>query len=436
VRVARGPAAWARRGLLAIVLVGAAVIPGRASSQQAPHCTGLRCTTAGSVLWTHALPGAWVAEPGVSGTVTSQDPAYAGVGGGVAVVGSGTAVTGYLASTGGWLWHVRLTGIPAGSAIVSVRAFASIVAVGVEPPAGQRGAARDEVILSAATGRQIRIYSAAAYGGAVQADATRTVVVGSSAVVAYTNATGRVLWQRPIGSGAPAWRVAGQYLYIASRGGRNAGASVPARASVPAVLRISLLTGAEQTVRPRSGTFAGTLSGVVDVSQPGVRQPQSIMLFSSASGVTAYGLDGQPSWPHKDSGVLELADPELGVVYAADGSSLVGIDVLTGTVLSSAAISMAASLYSVSGGVALGLDQNALGEAWGYSLSARRVVWTSTAVPWPHFFVDLSGLGGSASPASDIALLATCAQVGTATTASEAPPCIRPQLAAVLITAR
>jgi hypothetical protein len=420
--------------LLAIVLVGAAVIPGRASSQQAPHCTGLRCTSAGSVLWTHALPGAWVAEPGVSGTVTGQDPAYAGVGGGVAVVGSGTAVTGYLASTGGWLWHVRLTGIPAGSVIVSVRAFASIVAVGVEPPAGQRGAARDEVILSAATGRQVRIYSAAAYGGAVQADATRTVVVGSSAVVAYANATGRVLWQRPIGSGAPAWRVAGQYLYIASRGGRNA------RASVPAVLRISLLTGAEQSVRPRSGTFAGTLSGVIDVAQPGVRQPQSILLFSSASGITAYGLDGQPIWPKDsavlDSAVLELADPGLGVVYAADGSSLVGIDVLTGTVLSSAAISMAASLYSVSGGVALGLDQNALGEAWGYSLSARRVVWTSTAVPWPHFFVDLSGLGGSASPASDIALLATCAQVGTATTTSEAPPCIRPQLAAVLITAR
>jgi hypothetical protein len=123
-------------------------------------------------------------------------------------------------------------------------------------------------------------------------------------------------------------------------------------------------------------------------------------------------------------------------VYLATGSSLAGIDALSGAVVSNAAISVAASLYWVRDGVALGLDQNALGEAWGYNLSTRRVVWTSAGLPWPHFFVDLSGLGGSASPASDIALLATCATVGVAASPTVAPACARPELAAVLIRSR
>jgi len=87
-------------------------------------------------------------------------------------------------------------------------------------------------------------------------------------------------------------------------------------------------------------------------------------------------------------------------------------------------------------GVALGLDQNALGEAWGYSFTARRVAWTSIALPWPHFFADLSGLGGSTSGGSDVALLAACALTGTPPSASAAPPCMRPELAAVLIRSR
>ena len=152
VKVARGPSAWARRALLALVLVGAAVIPGRASSQQAPHCTGLHCTSAGSILWTRPLPGSWIAQSGVSGTVTDQDAAYAAVAGGVAVVGSGAEVSAYQTATGKRLWHRVLAGLPPGSAIVSLRALTGVVAVGVEPPAGQSGPARDEVILSAATG--------------------------------------------------------------------------------------------------------------------------------------------------------------------------------------------------------------------------------------------------------------------------------------------
>jgi hypothetical protein len=416
-----------------VVLVGAAVIPGRASSQQATHCTGLHCTTPGSVLWTHALPGSWIAQSGVSGTVTEQDAAYAAVGGGVAVVGSGTTVTGYRAGSGSWLWHIGLHGLPAGSAIVSVRAFTGVVAVGIEPPAGQGGAARYEVILSAMTGQQIRTYPAADYGGAVEADAERTVIVGASAVRAYANATGRVLWQRAIGSGAPTWRVAGQYLYVADAGGQGTATAGPA------VLRISLLTGGTRVIRPRPKEFAGTLSEVIDTPPAGLQPPEVILLFSGAGGVTAYGLDGKQIW-HRNSAVPEMVDTGQGVLYVADGASLTGLQAASrrpdGTVVSTAAISVAASLYWVSDGVALGLDQNALGEAWGYSLTTRRVVWTSTALPWPHFFVDMSGLGGSASPATDIALLATCAQVGPTPATAGAPVCKQPELAAVLLSSR
>jgi outer membrane protein assembly factor BamB len=434
VKVPRGPAAWARRALLALVLVGAAVIPGRASSQQEPHCTGLRCTSAGSVLWTRPLPGSWIAQSGVSGTVTDQDAAYAAVGDGVAVVGSGTWVSAYQTSTGKRLWHFTLAGLPSGSAIVSLRALTGVVAVGVAPPAGQNGPARDEVILAAATGKQIRIYPAAAYGGAVEADRARTVIVGSTAVTAYANSSGGVLWRRAIGPGAPTWRVSGQYLYVADPSSRSAATS----SGVSALRRISLVTGAELIVRPRPRppAFAGTLSGAIDIALPNRGQPQEVVLFSGSDGVVAFdGQSGEQRW-RKDSAVLELTDSAQDAVYLGTGSSLTGIDALSGAVISHAPLSVAASLYWVSDGVALGLDQNALGEAWGYSLSAGRVLWTSPAVPWPHFFVDLSGLGGSATQASDVVVLATCARVGAATSAGGAAPCARPQLSAVLMRSR
>jgi PQQ-like domain len=433
VKVARGPAAWARRALLALVLVGAAVIPGRASSQQAPHCTGLRCTSAGSVLWTRPLPGSWIAQSGVSGTVTGQDAAYATVGDGLAVVGSGTGVSAYQTSTGKRLWHFVLAGLPTGSAVVSLRALSGVVAVGVALPASQNGPGRDEVILAAATGKQIRIYPAAAYGGAVEANTARTVIVGSTAVTAYANAHGGVLWRRAIGPGAPAWRVGGQYLYVADPSSRAA-ATAP---GVSALRRISLVTGAEQIVRPRSAdAFAGTLSGAIEVALPNRAPPRTVVLFSGSDGVTAYdGQTGEQLGP-RHSGVLELADSAQDAVYLGTGSLLTGVDALSGTVISRAPLSVAASLYWVTDGVALGLDQNALGEAWGYSLTAGRVLWTSPALPWPHFFVDLSGLGGSASQASDVIVLATCARVGAATSAGGASACARPELAAVLIRSR
>jgi hypothetical protein len=308
--------------------------------------------------------------------------------------------------------------------IVSVRAFSGVVAAGVQPPAGQGGAARHEVMLAAATGRQIRIFPAAPFGGAVRADAATTVVVGSATVTAYANASGRVLWQRALGGAGATWRAADQYIYVTE----------PGAGGVAAVRRISLVTGAERIVRPHSGTFTGTLAAVID-SPEASGSAATILLFSGPSGVAAYRLDGSVRW-HEGAAVVELADAAQGVVYLAVGGKLTGIDALSGRAVSSVAISVAASLYSISGGVALGLDQNALGEAWGYSLTARRVAWTSVALPWPHFFTDLSGLGGSTSGRSDVALLAACVLTGTATTAGTAPPCTRPELAAVLIRSR
>ena len=60
----------------------------------------------------------------------------------------------------------------------------------------------------------------------------------------------------------------------------------------------------------------------------------------------------------------------------------------------------------------LGLDRGALGKAWGYSVAVKRVLWTSGPLPWPHYFVDPSGIGGSASPSSNGLLLAICAELG------------------------
>ncbi len=414
VRAPRGTALWARRAVLAVVLVGAVVIPSRAVSQQAQHCEGPRCQAPGSILWTARLTGSWLAEAGVTGTVPSLDAAYAATGGGLAVLGEGLEVTGFQLHTGIRMWQTTLTDEPTGSSIVGVRAFAGVVAVGVQPPAGA-APERYEVMLSAATGDQIRTYPAAAYGGAIAADGSSTVVVGSSAVTAYSNSTGRVLWSQATGPPGQTWRVSGQYVYVAQAGSPS---------GVLLVRRITLSSGAMQVLRPSAhDAFPGTLSAVTD----------DVMLFSAGGGVYAYsGESGALIWPPKASSALELADAGSGIVYLASGNALSGVDVHSGSLLNKATLSVAGSLYWVAGGVALGLDQDALGDAWGYDLGNHRVLWTSAALPWPHFFIDLSGLGGSTSPADDVVLLASCSRIGATATAT-GPACARPELAAVRI---
>jgi hypothetical protein len=241
------------------------------------------------------------------------------------------------------------------------------------------------------------------------------VVVDRTAVTAYANSTGRVLWSRDVGQPGQTWRVSGQYVYVAQPAGST---------GVLLVRRISLSTGAEAVLRPPDhAVFPGTLSAVVD----------GVMLFSAPGEVAAFGGDsGEQLWPPA-KGVLELSDPGADIAYLASSTALEAIGVTSGIVLSHAALSVAGSIYWVSGGVALGLDQNALGDAWGYSLDSRRVLWTSAGLPWPHFFVDLSGLGGSANAGGHVVLLATCARVGGKSPVAGAPHCLRPELAAVLI---
>ena len=426
-RVAHGPVTWARRAVLAVVLIGAAVIPGRASSQQGDGCQASRCQAPGSILWTRQLSGSWLAEPGVAGTVPAQASAYAATNGHIAVVGSGTSVSAFAAAKGAPRWQTSLTGLPPGSQIVGVRAFSSVVAVGVEPPNSHSGG-REEVVLSAATGRQIRTFPAAAYGGAIAADSYRTVIVGAHAVTAYVNASGRVLWTRSTGRPAEGWRVAGQYVYVTRTSHGYLGS-----APVTALLRINLRTGSPRILRPAPPGFpAGTLSGAVVPRASSGRPPDGVVLFAGAGGVWAYSGDNAQSLWHLAPAALELTDARTGTIYLAIGGALKAVNPVTGAVLSLAADSVLSSLYSVNGGVALGLDEGALGDAWGYSPAKNKVIWTSKALPWPHFFVDLSGLGGSDSPASNIVLLTTCGQVGPTTAGLSGAACLKPELVAVL----
>jgi hypothetical protein len=71
--------------------------------------------------------------------------------------------------------------------------------------------------------------------------------------------------------------------------------------------------------------------------------------------------------------------------------------------------------------VALGLDQGANGDAWGYDIGAQRVTLTAAALGWPHYFVDLSGVGGSADPAGDLVVIAACTKLAPSSPVSATP---------------
>jgi hypothetical protein len=75
----------------------------------------------------------------------------------------------------------------------------------------------------------------------------------------------------------------------------------------------------------------------------------------------------------------------------------------------------------VRGKVALGLDSGQGGEAWGYSMAAARVIWTASGLPWPHYFSDLSGLGGSADESGSTVVVAVCAKLAQPGTAAATP---------------
>ena len=402
-----------RRWALAVVLLGVVLVPyptqGVVGAPPATACrVGCRGYGSGSgsvpsmIRWTTPLPGSWNVGSGLTGTEPASGLAYASVGDGVAAVGVGLTVYGYSSGTGALEWQDTLTGFPAGAAIVSVRTWPGEVTAGVSyQPAGSAGAPkRTEVVISDLAGAQTGRYPAATFGGAVAGSPKYTVVVGATAVTSYDNATGHVRWQRPTGRVAQAWRTDGNWLYVAE----SAGGFVDS-APVTALRRIDLTTGDELVVRPlESLEFDGTLSTAFD----------GVVLFSAAAGVTAYsGTTGALLWSINGA-VPESTDHRPYRIYLTTGSNLVGVDPLTGRVKATAsgsAVNGSAGVYVVRSGVALGLDQGGNGDAWGYDLAVQRVTLAAAGLPWPHYFVDLSGVGGSADPASDLVIIAACTQL-------------------------
>ncbi|HEV3295027.1 MAG TPA: PQQ-binding-like beta-propeller repeat protein [Streptosporangiaceae bacterium] len=409
---------WIRRLSFVLVLAVAAVAPGPSAGSRARLCNGSDCDRVGTIRWTRLLPGSWIAQNGLLGTTPAGGQAYAALDGQVAAVGAGTTVAGYAAHTGRPLWTAGLTGFPPGSAVVSVRVWPGLVTAGVSLPTSASGQARTEVLLDAGTGQRIRAYPAAPFGGAVAVAGGGTVIVGPSAVTSYGNRTGRVRWSRPTGPVPQAWQEDGDELYVTVAAGGYLGT-----APVTALRQISLSTGRERLVRPRAGAFAGSLSLAFD----------GVVFFTNASGITAYRAStGARLW-HRPSGLPAGVDVVARRLYLLIGNALVGVDPLTGARLArvtGATAAEAAGLYGVRNGAVLGLDHGALGKAWGYRVATQRVIWTSAPLPWPHYFVDLSGIGGSTSPGPDGLLLAVCGELGAAPV-NGAQACARPELVAL-----
>ncbi|MGH3292833.1 MAG: PQQ-binding-like beta-propeller repeat protein [Trebonia sp.] len=391
--------------LLVVVLFPLPVLASDTPTMQ-PACQGADCRAKplSAKLWADTLPGAWSAGtgPGTTGdggTVPVGGQAYVAVGGGVAVLGTGLSVTGYNLSTGKQLWQTPLDA-PLGTAIMSVRAWTGVITVGLLAPDGRT---RTEVVLNSTTGSQVRRYPAAAFGGAVAASKSTTVIVGSASVTSYNNATGRIRWQHKT-AGDQAWQVDGKRLYLAESANGYLGSS-----RVTALQVIDLGTGTQHMLSaPLGRPFSGTLAIAAD----------GAVLFASPAGVTAYsGNTGGTLWA-KHGAVPEGTDPEAGLVdLTLPGGALAGVDPATGTVLASvpaSAATGAAGLYVVRDGVALGLNSGANGTAWGYNMTTGTVAWTWPTLPWPHFFSDLSGLGGSAAVSADTVVVTACQRLASA----------------------
>ncbi len=422
--MAYGSMVWVRRLSFAAVLIIAAIAPGQAAQSSPGDCGGHRCQRAGLLLWSHELPGQWMVQNGLLGTTPAQGQVYAALGGEIAAVGMGLTVYAYGAGTGVPLWTTALAGFPAGAAIVSVRVWPGVVTVGVDPPltAGTGSAhnrpQREEIVLRADTGQQLRAFPAAPFGGAVAANSASTVVVGERSLTQYSNHSGRVIWSRPTGARPQTWQVDGSHIYVSVSSGGYLGTS-----PVTGLRRIDLQTGAERLIHSPGGAFQGTLSLAFD----------GVVLFTGGHGVTAYsGASGATLWG-RTGALPESVDVVDHRLYLLDGNVLLGVDPWTGTELArvfGAAAVASAGLYGVREGIVLGIDHGALGKAWGYDAAAGRVVWTSAPLPWPHYFVDLSGIGGSTSPSRDSFILATCTQLGAQLTAG-LQRCAKPELVAL-----
>jgi putative pyrroloquinoline-quinone binding quinoprotein len=456
VTVTQGWPKWVRRLSFAAVLLVAAITPGMAAGGSSQQCLRSRCVSAGTIRWIRPMPGAWTVQNGEVGTTPVGGQAYAALGSQIAAIGSGLTVSAYQASTGQRLWTTVLTGFPAGSSITAVRVWPGVVTVGVVPPAppgpstgtapapggaaapgghatgtgGAQAAAgtaatsggtvagnrppRDEVVLRASTGHRIRAYPAAQFGGAVAASAATTVVVGPRAVTSYANHTGAARWSRPTGTIPQAWQVDGGELYMAVASGGYLGS-----APVTALRRINLSTGAQHVVHSHGPSFLGALSLAY----------QGVVVFSSPRWTRGYSTTtGRELW-HYPSALPDTVDAVAGRLYLLSGNTLIGVNPRTGSTVARVSAASSSGLYGIREGAVLGIDHGALGKAWGFGIAAQQVLWTSRPLPWPHYFVDLSGIGGSAPPDQGAVLLAICGQVAAQAAGTTMPRCTRPELA-------
>lgn len=436
VNLSRLVSAPVRRSALGLILIAVVLFPGGGPDHHGASCRRQDCAVGGAVTWERALTGSWVAESG-AGTAFARGQAYAAMGGNVAAVGFGLTVEAFDAATGFPRWDAKLSGVPAGSAIMSVRAWPGVVTVGVDVGSnaaevgvpGSRGrgrlaaspAGREEFVLDAVTGKQVRTYQAALFGGAVDASRKQTVIVGRDAVTSYANATGKVLWRDLTGPADQAWRVSDGRLYVTVSATGEAGT-----APVTAVRQISLQNGNERLIQPAGRAFDGRLSGAVD----------GVLLFSSADGLRMYSEASGVLTGKRAGAVPEMVDPVLQVLYVDVGGALIGVDPVSGGDERGTSYPGPPGTYGVRDGVALGLDPGAHGAAWGYDIAKKHVIWTTKSLPWPHFFVDLSGVGGSVDPSSSQVLLVTCAKVGQPTRSAAAigggtQACLKPTLVAI-----
>ena len=198
-------------------------------------------------------------------------------------------------------------------------------------------------------------------------------------MTSYSNRTGAVLWSRPTGRAAQAWKVSGNDLYLTVSAG-----GYLSNGPVRALRKIFLRSGVQRLVRPPGRSFRGVLSRVFD----------GVVVFTDARGTIAYSATtGRRLW-RRLGAVPGNADTPGGLLYLTDGSSLAGVEPETGRTqvrVSGGSTTGTSGFYAVRDGVVLGLDQGAQGDAWGYDVAVGRVLWTNSELPWPHYFVDLSG---------------------------------------------
>src|ERR1700722_10943156 len=204
-----------RRGALGLILIAVVLFPGGTAATKAKVCQAQRCQANGAISWSRQLTGSWLTSGGIEGTVYADGQAYAAVGSGVAAIGFGLTLDAFDEANGFPRWKATISAVPTGSTIMSVRVWPGVITVGVGlDVAGTAGlAAGGEGVLNAVTGKQLRAFPAAWSGGAVNANAKRTVIVGARAITCYRHSNGKVVWRVLTGPAEQPWRLDDGKLY-------------------------------------------------------------------------------------------------------------------------------------------------------------------------------------------------------------------------------